>query len=91
MGFSVGAKHTSSMRRGWGRTFAPGHFALAARHVARDGPRGRCGAQNQDRLAARGLDKEPLGVDIAEVPVLFALQKEGLEIVDGQQLSPTRA
>ena len=37
-------------------------------------------------LAERGLDKEPLGVDVAEVPVLFALQKEGLEIVDGQQL-----
>lgn len=37
-------------------------------------------------LEERGLEKEPLGVDIAEVPVLFALQKEGLEIVDGQQL-----
>lgn len=37
-------------------------------------------------LAQRGLDKEPLGVDVAEVPVLFALQKEGLKIVDGQQL-----
>jgi len=37
-------------------------------------------------LAQRGLDKEPLGIDIAEVPILFALQKEGLRIVDGQQL-----
>ena len=37
-------------------------------------------------LEQRGLDKEPLGVDIAEVPVLFALQKEGLTVVDGQQL-----
>jgi Xaa-Pro aminopeptidase len=37
-------------------------------------------------LSARGLDKEPLGVDIVELPVLFALQKEGLTIVDGQQL-----
>lgn len=37
-------------------------------------------------LAQRGLDKEPLGVDVAELPVLFALQKEGLKIVDGQQL-----
>ena len=37
-------------------------------------------------LAERGLDKEPLGVDVAEVPILFALQKEGLQIVDGQQL-----
>jgi Xaa-Pro aminopeptidase len=37
-------------------------------------------------LAERGLDKEPLGVDVAELPILFALQKEGLKIVDGQQL-----
>ena len=37
-------------------------------------------------LEARGLTKEPVGVDVAELPVLFALQKEGLTIVDGQQL-----
>src|SRR3982075_2458629 len=37
-------------------------------------------------LEARGLLKEPLGVDLAEPPVLFALQKEGIEVVDGQQL-----
>ena len=37
-------------------------------------------------LEARGLEKEPVGVDAIELPVLFALQKEGLQIVDGQQL-----
>jgi len=37
-------------------------------------------------LEERGLHKEPVGVDVVEVPVLFALQKEGLTIVDGQQL-----
>jgi Xaa-Pro aminopeptidase len=37
-------------------------------------------------LEARGLDKEPIGVDVVELPVLFALQKEGLTIIDGQQL-----
>jgi Xaa-Pro aminopeptidase len=37
-------------------------------------------------LAERGLDKEKLGVDVVELPVLFALQAEGLQIVDGQQL-----
>jgi Xaa-Pro aminopeptidase len=37
-------------------------------------------------LNERGLEKEPVGVDIAEVPVLFELQKKGLKIVDGQQL-----
>jgi Xaa-Pro aminopeptidase len=37
-------------------------------------------------LEKRGLHKEPLGIDVVELPVLFALQAEGLRIVDGQQL-----
>ena len=37
-------------------------------------------------LEMRGLHKEPLGIDIIEPPVLFALQKEGIEVVDGQQI-----
>jgi Xaa-Pro aminopeptidase len=37
-------------------------------------------------LEIRGLHKEPVGVDIVELPVLFALQKEGLTIIDGQAL-----
>jgi len=37
-------------------------------------------------LKERGLENEPVGVDIAEVPILFELQKKGLKIVDGQQL-----
>jgi len=37
-------------------------------------------------LEMRGLHKQPLGVDVVEPPVLFALQKEGITVVDGQQL-----
>jgi Xaa-Pro aminopeptidase len=37
-------------------------------------------------LEMRGLHKEPVGIDIIELPVLFALQREGLEVVDGQEL-----
>ena len=37
-------------------------------------------------LEMRGLHNEPVGVDVVEPPILFALQKEGLTIVDGQQL-----
>ncbi len=33
-----------------------------------------------------GLADEPLGVDVIELPVLFALQKEGIDVVDGQQV-----
>src|SRR5438105_1999139 len=37
-------------------------------------------------LELRGLHKEPLGIDIIEPPVLFALQREGITVIDGQQL-----
>ncbi len=37
-------------------------------------------------LEERGLLGAPLGVDVIELPVLFALQKEGITVVDGQQL-----
>jgi Xaa-Pro aminopeptidase len=37
-------------------------------------------------LEQRGLQGEPVGVDAVEPAVLFALQKAGIEVVDGQQL-----
>jgi Xaa-Pro aminopeptidase len=37
-------------------------------------------------LEERGLLGEPLGVDAIELPVLFALQAEGIKVVDGQQV-----
>jgi Xaa-Pro aminopeptidase len=37
-------------------------------------------------LEERGLMGEPLGIDVVEPAVLFALQKRGVQVVDGQQL-----
>ncbi len=37
-------------------------------------------------LEERGLLDEPLGVDVIELPVLHALQEEGITVVDGQAL-----
>jgi Xaa-Pro aminopeptidase len=37
-------------------------------------------------LEQRNLQNEPIGVDVIEMPVLFALQAQGLKVVDGQQL-----
>jgi Xaa-Pro aminopeptidase len=37
-------------------------------------------------LEQRDLLDEPVGVDAIELPVLFALQAEGIDVVDGQQL-----
>jgi Xaa-Pro aminopeptidase len=37
-------------------------------------------------LDERGLSGAPVGVDVVEPPVLFALQRAGLTVVDGQQV-----
>jgi Xaa-Pro aminopeptidase len=36
-------------------------------------------------LQAEGVADQPLGVDVVEPPMLFALQEQGIEIRDGQQ------
>ena len=50
-----------------------GLFAQAAKEIA-------------DILRAEGVANMPIGVDICEPPMLFALQKEGLEVRDVQQV-----
>jgi hypothetical protein len=37
-------------------------------------------------LEQRRLLNDPVGVDVIELPVLFALQAQGIKVVDGQQL-----
>ncbi|MGI8334516.1 M24 family metallopeptidase [Actinomadura scrupuli] len=37
-------------------------------------------------LERYGLHREPIGVDIIEMPILSALRAKGLEVVDGQQV-----
>src|SRR5262245_12342849 len=41
--------------------------------------------QIKKALAHFGIEKEPVGIDIMELPMLRALEKEGIEVVDGQQ------
>ncbi len=36
-------------------------------------------------LTEWGVEKEPLGIDITEIPFILALQEEGINVVDGQQ------
>ncbi|HJP78873.1 MAG TPA: Xaa-Pro peptidase family protein [Pseudonocardiaceae bacterium] len=43
-------------------------------------------AKIKRELEAHGLAGEPLGVDVVEPPVLFALQEAGIRVVDGQQV-----
>ena len=37
-------------------------------------------------LATHGVQNEPLGIDVAEMPVLSALAAKGIRVVDGQQV-----
>ena len=37
-------------------------------------------------LAERGLDSQPVGVDIIELPFLAEMQRQGLTVADAQQL-----
>ena len=46
----------------------------------------RSPARSSDELELYGLLDEPLGVDVIELPILFALQAAGVKVVDGQQL-----
>jgi len=50
-----------------------GLFELAAKEI-------------KDILVKEGVADMPLGLDVCEPPMLFALQKEGIEIRDGQQV-----
>jgi len=59
--------------------------AAAAGHVAGDGARRN--VARKIKVELRSADsQEPLGSTWVEPPILFALQKEGIKIVDGQQL-----
>jgi Xaa-Pro aminopeptidase len=43
-------------------------------------------AKIKRELEKFGVANEPLGVDVIELPVLIALQRAGIEVVDGQQV-----
>lgn len=43
-------------------------------------------AKVKRELEKFGLLNEPLGVDVIELPILFALQAQGIQVVDGQQI-----
>jgi Xaa-Pro aminopeptidase len=43
-------------------------------------------AKVKRELEKFGVAGEPLGVDVIELPILFALQKAGIDVLDGQQV-----
>ena len=41
--------------------------------------------QIREKLVELGIENKPLGIDLMELPMLRALEAEGIEVVDGQQ------
>ena len=65
---------------------APASPRCAARSTPTPASPRRSPARSPHELREHGLAGEPVGVDLIEMPVLAALQAEGLEVVDGQQV-----
>lgn len=41
--------------------------------------------QIKDKLVDMGIENEPIGIDVMELPMMRALEAEGVQLVDGQQ------
>ena len=41
--------------------------------------------QIKEKLTDMGIEKEPIGIDVMELPMMRALEGQGIELVDGQQ------
>ena len=84
--FGSAAKHHRCIARGWASARRPGIPLLRGAMSPEMGRAEDVAKKIRTELEKRGLHKEPLGVDIIEPPILFALQREGITVVDGQQI-----
>jgi Xaa-Pro aminopeptidase len=97
--FGSAARHHQLYNPWLDHTGGPATAAGAARTGARAGISTLRGALHPDAgiaatvaaqvagvLAEYGLEGEPVGIDVAEMPVLAALQAAGLKMTDGQQV-----
>src|SRR5246127_4207806 len=84
--FGSAAKHHQLHCPWLGERSRPGISMLRGAMSPEMGRAGGVGKKIRVELEMRGLHKEPVGIDIIELPVLFALQREGITVVDGQQL-----
>ena len=67
------------------RTRSAGNAGLQGAIGPEAGLHDRAAREIAAALRDEGVDGEPLGVDMAETSVFLALQKEGLDVTDGQQ------
>src|SRR5437660_10505962 len=84
--FGSAAKHHQLNCPWLGERSRPGISMLRGAMTSEMGRAEDVAKKIRTELEIRGLQKEPLGIDIIEPPVLFALQREGIKVVDGQAL-----
>jgi Xaa-Pro dipeptidase len=97
--FGSAARHHQMYNPWLDHTPGPPSMAGAAKTGARAGISTLRGAFHPDagiaaevartvavELRERGLASAPVGIDVAEMPILAALQAEGIKAVDGQQV-----
>ena len=68
------------------RTFAPGVAPMRGAMPVETGIPDRLGGQIAHELRELGLQDEPLGIDMADLVTIEALQRAGLRITDGSQV-----
>src|SRR6202021_2716499 len=84
--FGSAAKHHQLNCPWLGERSRPGISMLRGAMTPEMGRAENVARKIKGELEKRGLQNEPLGVDIIEPPILFALQREGIKVVDGQAL-----
>ena len=75
-----------SLRGSRRRTSAPASRRCAARCPSRPGFPDRLGERIAHELRERGLQDEPLGVDMADLVTIEALQRAGVHVTDGSRV-----
>jgi Xaa-Pro aminopeptidase len=84
--FGSAARHHQLYCPWLGERSRPGISTLRGALGPEVGQAGDVARKVRVELEQRGLTGEPIGVDVVEVPVLLALQAEGIDVLDGQQL-----
>src|SRR5438477_12347 len=84
--FGSAARHHQLYCSWLGERSRAGISTLRGAMVPADGRAEDVAHKIRVELEERGLLNEPVGIDAVELPVLFALQAQGIKVVDGQQL-----
>ena len=88
MGLRVGASSTTSIYSPWvpDENYRAGFLGFRGAVAPTVGLMATAVAEIKSLLVEAGVADLPVGVDIVEPPFLFEMQRQGLHVVDAQQL-----